>query len=152
MNFAIRIVKLYEYLVEKKKEHIMSKQVMRSGTNPGAMVREGMNAESSADFIHKYSIAQKEISETHYWLELLFNTNKLTELEYKSLDNDALEISKLFRSSILTKKQNLKKAVNGTVNNEGTINKRACNINRFVHTSSYGNSSFIVHRSTLKKS
>ena len=108
MNFAIRAVKLYEYLVENKKEYVMSKQVIRSGTNPGAMVREGMNAESAADFIHKYSIAQKEINETRFWLELLFKTEKLTELEYHSLDQDAEEISKLLRSSILTKKQNLK--------------------------------------------
>ncbi len=81
----------------------MSKQLIRSCTNPGAMIREGMNAENATDFIHEYSIAQKEINETRFWLELLFKTNKLTEPECKSLDKYAEEISKLLRSSILTK-------------------------------------------------
>ena len=107
LEFAIRIVKLNRYLTEQKKEFVLSKQVLRSGTNPGAMVREAANAESGTDFIHKLAIGQKGISETLYWLELLFKSEYLTEQEYLSLSNDATEILKIIRSSILTKKQRL---------------------------------------------
>lgn len=71
LEFSIRIVRLFQYLNTEKKEFILSKQLLRSGTNPGAMVREASMAESGLDFIHKLSIAQKEICETRYWLELL---------------------------------------------------------------------------------
>lgn len=108
LTFAIRIVKLYQYLTDEKKEFVMSKQILRSGTNPGAMVREAMNAESGLDFIHKLSIAQKEIAETAYWLEILHATNYLNEAEFISMENDANEIMRLLRSSILTRKENLK--------------------------------------------
>jgi four helix bundle protein len=70
-DFALRIVKLYQYLVEEKKEYILSKQLLRSGTSIGAMVRESEYAESKADFIHKLYIALKEANESLYWLELL---------------------------------------------------------------------------------
>jgi four helix bundle protein len=103
---AIRIVKLYQYLTEMKKEFIMSKQLLRSGTNPGAMVREAENAESSNDFIHKLSIALKETGETLYWLELLHFSGFLSEHEYKSIHSDTTEIGKLLTSSIKTKKRN----------------------------------------------
>lgn len=102
LAFAIRIVKLNRYLVEQKKEYVLSKQILRSG-----MVREAADAESGVDFIHKLSIGKKEINETQYWLELLFKSEYLNESEYKSLDSDAIEISKILRSSILTKKQRL---------------------------------------------
>ncbi len=69
--FAIRIVKLHKYLKGEKQEYTLSKQILRSGTSPGAMVREAQNAESGKDFIHKLCIAQKEIAETQYWIELL---------------------------------------------------------------------------------
>jgi four helix bundle protein len=107
LNLAIRIVGLNKYLVEKKSEYVLSKQILRSGTNPGAMVREAINAESAADFIHKLSIAQKETGETLYWLELLVKTNYLTGAEYESLNQDTEEIMRLIRSSILTKKKNV---------------------------------------------
>ena len=107
LNFSIRIVKLHQFLTETKKEYIMSKQIFRSGTNPGAMVREAANAESSLDFIHKLAIAQKETGETLYWLELLYRTNYITTVEYDSINADTVEIMKLIRSSILTKKKNL---------------------------------------------
>lgn len=68
--FAVRIIKLYEYSTNKKKEYVLSKQVLRSGTAIGALIREAQNAESKADFIHKLGIAQKECDETIYWLEL----------------------------------------------------------------------------------
>ncbi len=85
--FAIRIVKLYKHLTqrEKEKEFVLSKQLLRSGTSVGANVREATNAESTADFIHKLSIAQKECDETCYWLELLFATNYITEQEFNSI-------------------------------------------------------------------
>ena len=107
LAFAIRIVKLNRFLVEQKKEYVLSKQILRSGTNPGAMVREATDAESGSDFIHKLSIGKKEINETQYWLELLFKSEYLNEIEYQSLNSDATEISKILRSSILTKKQRL---------------------------------------------
>ena len=108
MLFAVRIVRLYRYLSEEKKEFVMSKQLLRAGTNPGAMVREAINAESNADFIHKMSIPQKEIGETLYWLELLFRTDFLNEIEYKSVKTDADEVMKIVRSCILTLKKKIK--------------------------------------------
>ena len=106
-NFALRIVKLYKHLTTSKNEYILSKQVLRAGTNPGAMVRESNNAESAADFIHKLSIGLKEIGETEYWLELLFHSGYLTETEFQSLQTDAIEVGKMLTSSIKTKKKNL---------------------------------------------
>ena len=105
--FAIRVVNLYRHLTERKKEYVVSKQIMRAGTNPGAMVREAGNAESGLDFIHKLGVAQKEIGESQYWLELLWKTQYLTTTEYLSLDADSQEIMKMLRSSILTKRKNL---------------------------------------------
>ena len=107
LNLAIRIVKLNQHLTSKKFEYVMSKQILRSGTNPGAMVREASNAESALDFIHKLSIAQKEAGETLYWLELLFKTDFLTSTEYESIYKDTEEIMRLLTSSILTKKKRL---------------------------------------------
>ena len=85
----------------------MSKQMMRSGTSIGANVREGINAQSKPDFIHKLAIAQKECDECLYWLELLRETNYLTEIEFRSIHNDAAELLKIIRSIILTSKANL---------------------------------------------
>ncbi len=84
----------------------MSKQLLRSGTAIGALVREAQNAESSKDFIHKLSISQKECDESVYWLELLKATEYLNEQEFESLIYDAIELLKILRSSILTSKQN----------------------------------------------
>lgn len=103
--FAVRIVKVYKHLSESKKEYVLSKQLLRSGTSVGANVREANNAESTADFIHKLSIAQKETDETLYWLEILISTDLLTKKEYDSLSADALELLKMIRSSILTLKK-----------------------------------------------
>jgi len=108
LHFAIRMVKLYRYLTENKSETVLSKQLLRCGTSPGAMVREAHNAESGSDFIHKLSIAQKEVGETQYWLELLHQTGFISDKEFLSLINDSTELMKLIRSSILTKKKNLK--------------------------------------------
>ena len=105
-TFAIRIIKLYKYLSETKREFIISKQMLRSGTSIGANVRESQNAESDADFIHKLGIAQKECDETLYWLELLYETNYLNDKELDSIHLDCEEILKIIKSIILTKKQN----------------------------------------------
>lgn len=107
LSFAIRVVNLYKYLRSVKHEDVMSKQLLKSGTNPGAMVREAANAESGADFIHKLSVAQKEIDESQYWLELLWKTDFLTQKEFESLITDSEEILKLLKSSIITKKRNM---------------------------------------------
>lgn len=82
--FAIRIVKLYQYLVAEKKEYVMSKQLLRSGTAVGALVREAQNAESKADFIHKLGIAQKECDETSCWLGLLKETEYLSKGKFEN--------------------------------------------------------------------
>ena len=105
--FAVRIVRLYKYLNVEKQEFTLSRQVLRSGTNPGAMIREALNAESHLDFIHKLGIAQKEIGETQYWLELLYDAKYLNETEFQSLYSDADELMKITRSPILTKKKNM---------------------------------------------
>lgn len=103
---AIRIVRLCKYLREKKKEYTISGQIIRSGTNPGAMVREAKNAESAKDFVHKLGVAQKETAETQFWLELLYETDYITKKEFDSLYALTKEIMRLLRSSILTKKTN----------------------------------------------
>jgi len=77
-GFAVRVVKLYQFLCEQKKEYVLSKQLLRSGTSVGAMIREAEHAETKNDFKHKMGIAQKEINETIYWLELLHKTDYLT--------------------------------------------------------------------------
>ncbi|MBR9831364.1 four helix bundle protein [bacterium] len=105
--FAIRIVKLYQFLCEQKKEFILSKQLLRSGTSIGANIREAENAESKKDFIHKMAIAQKETNETMYWLELLKETEYLSEEQFSSLNDDALEIIKILTTIIKNTKQNL---------------------------------------------
>lgn len=94
-------------MTSDKKEYVLSKQLLRSGTSVGAMIREAQNAESKKDFIHKLAIAQKECDESIYWLELLKETKYLTEEEFSGLDLDATAILKMIRSSILTTKKNL---------------------------------------------
>lgn len=102
--FAKRIVMLYKYLIDDKKEFVLSKQLLRSGTGVGALVREAQNAESKMDFIHKLGIAQKECDETLYWLELLFESAYLKEKEFTCIQKEADELLKMIRSAILTTK------------------------------------------------
>ncbi len=104
--FAIRIVKLYQYLVTEHREYVLSKQVLRCGTSVGAMIREAEHSESTADFVHKLAIAQKEINETIYWLELLKETNFLSQEQFESINADAIELIKLLTSIIKTTKLN----------------------------------------------
>ncbi len=108
-NFALRVVKLYQFLNQEKKEYILSKQLLRSGTSIGALVREAEHAESKLDFIHKLAIAQKEANETDYWLELLFQSEYLNETQFQSLKNDIIEINKILASIIITTKQKIAK-------------------------------------------
>jgi four helix bundle protein len=103
-QFALRIVKLYKYLTEQKKEYVLSKQVLRSGTAIGALIREAEQAESKADFIHKLSISLKEANETEYWLDLLFQSEYIDEKSYHSIQADIKEILKLLTSIIKTSK------------------------------------------------
>jgi len=105
-DFAVRIIKLYQYLCKEKNEFVMSKQVLRSGTAVGALIREAQNAESKADFVHKLGIAQKECDESMYWLELLNTTNYLTDDECNSIHSNANDLLKMIRSAILTSKKN----------------------------------------------
>ncbi|MFR2071767.1 MAG: four helix bundle protein [Bacteroides nordii] len=104
--FVVCVVKLYQYLSQTKNEHVMSKQLLRSGTAIGALQREEEYAESKLDFVHKYAIAQKECNESLYWLELLYETSYLNTEEYSSMFTDAEEIMKLLTASICTAKTN----------------------------------------------
>ncbi len=102
--FAVRIVNLYKHLSETKKEFVLSKQLLRSGTSIGANVAEAQQAQSTADFISKLGIALKEASETKYWIRLLASTNYLTEAEYGSILNDCTELEKILVSILKSSK------------------------------------------------
>ncbi len=108
-DFAIRIVKLCRYLTNEQKEFVLSKQVLRSGTSIGAMVREAEFGQSKADFINKLSIALKEANETEYWLSLLLDTDLIEQKMHQSLKADIDTIISLLVASVKTAKQNLKK-------------------------------------------
>ena len=106
-ELAVRGVNFYKYLVSEKKEFVISKQFLRSITSVGANVREAINAQSKADFIHKLSISQKECDETMYWLELLKETNYISEIEFNSIHQQSNEVLKIIRSIIITSKKKL---------------------------------------------
>jgi len=90
--FALRVIKLYVFLRDEKKEFVMSKQVLRSGTSIGANVRESINAQSRADFINKLNIALKEADETQYWLELLHESGFLSDDQFQSINDDSCRL------------------------------------------------------------
>jgi four helix bundle protein len=102
--FALRVVKVCQYLREQKREYLLSKQLLRSGTAIGALVREAEQAESRADFIHKLSIALKEASETEYWLDLLTESGYFEKRAGSSVLQDVDELLKLLTSIIKTSK------------------------------------------------
>ncbi len=106
-DFAIRVVRLCKHLYNEKKEFVLSKQLLRSGTAIGALIREAQNAESKVDFIHKLGIAQKECDETVYWLELLKATEYLSETEFNSISNEACELLKMIKNAIITSKKTI---------------------------------------------
>lgn len=105
-ELAVLGVEFYKILIDKKKEIILSKQFLRLITSVGANVREAVNAQSKADFIHKLSISQKECDETMYWLELLKETNYISEEEFNSIYPKCNEVLKIIRSIIITSKKN----------------------------------------------
>ena len=110
--FAIRIIKLYKFLLDDKKEFVLSKQILRSGTSIGANFAEAIYGVSEADFLNKLSIAQKEASETIYWLELLSETDFITKEQFDSMYADADELVRLLAASIITMKK--KKALHNS--------------------------------------
>ncbi|WP_149205656.1 four helix bundle protein [Flavobacterium johnsoniae] len=101
--FAIDIVNLYRVLIEKK-EFVLSRQVVRSGTSIGANIRESEHAQSKADFIHKLSISLKEANETEYWLDLLYETKYLSDIEFQNIKPKIIELLRLLTSIIKTSK------------------------------------------------
>lgn len=101
-SFALRVVKLAKYLQGEKKEYVLSKQVLRSGTAIGALVREAEHAESKADFTHKMNIALKEANETLYWLELLYQSEYIAAQSFESIRMDSEELVKLLVSIVKT--------------------------------------------------
>jgi four helix bundle protein len=107
-KFALRMIKLFQYLLNEKKEFVLSKQVLRSGTSVGANIEEAYQGESKADFIHKLAIANKEAFETHYWLRLLRDSDLLEAKIADSLLIDCDELQKILVSSIKTAKRNAK--------------------------------------------
>ena len=106
-KFAIRIVNLYRYLCDTKKEYVLSKQLLRSGTSIGANLAEAEYGISEKDFLAKVYIALKECAETLYWLELLFQTDYLTETEYNSIKEEAPELLKMLKATTKTLSQKL---------------------------------------------
>ena len=105
---ALRIIRLYKYLVENKKEFVLSKQILRSGTSIGANICESYSAQSKADFISKLHIALKEANETEYWLELFFESEIVDKQMFDSLNADLNELISLLIASLKTAKNNLK--------------------------------------------
>ena len=102
--FALRIIRLYNYLKEEKQVYVLSKQVLRSGTSIGANIRESVNAQSRMDFINKLNIALKEANETEYWLELLHESDYLDEMQIESIYNDCGKIAATLTKIIKTTK------------------------------------------------
>ncbi len=103
-KFALRIIRLYKYLCDGKKEFILSKQILRSGTSVGANVKEAQRGQSKADFYAKLNIALKEISETEYWLELLHESGYIETEHFESIYNDCKEILAILVSITKTQK------------------------------------------------
>ena len=103
--FAVRCVNLYKLLCDERKEFVLSKQMLRSGTSIGANISEALCAESNKDFIHKLHIAYKEANETQYWFEVMLKSNLINDIEYTSINNDLAEILVLLTSIIKTSKK-----------------------------------------------
>ena len=107
--FALRIVKAYKYLTRQQSEFVLSKQMLRSGTSIGAMMREAKYAQSRADFVGKVSIALKEANETLYWIELLHDSEYIDDKTFESIHNEADEITSILASIVKTTKENTEK-------------------------------------------
>ncbi|HZJ80110.1 MAG TPA: four helix bundle protein [Dysgonamonadaceae bacterium] len=109
--FALRIVKLYKYLVCEKKEYVLSKQLLRSGTSNGALVKEGEHAQSKTDFLNKMNVAFKEANETQYWIELLRDSDYLSYEESLSIYDNSNKLIRLLASIVKSTKLALGKKV-----------------------------------------
>ena len=103
--FAVRVVKAYKFLVEEKKEYVLSKQFLRSGTAIGANVEEAVGGQSKADFLAKLSISYKEARETKYWLRLLLATDFFDEKQAQSLISDTEELLRIIGTIQISTKQ-----------------------------------------------
>ncbi len=103
--FSLRIIKLYQYLTKTHREFVLSKQLLRSGTAVGALVREAKYAQSKADFLHKLTIALKEANETYYWLDLLHQSAYLNDKMYASIQPDIDELLSILVASTKTVKK-----------------------------------------------
>ena len=110
--FAVRIIRLYQHLTNKKREFVVSKQLLRSGTSIGANVHEANQGQSKKDFISKMNIALKEADESEYWIELLHETDYLTDSEFKSIIADCKELNKLLTAIIKSSKKKQLSTVN----------------------------------------
>ena len=115
--FAIRIVRLYRYLCDEKKEWILSKQLLRSGTSIGANVIEALAAISKKEFLSKMYISFKGCCETEYWLELLHDTDYLSDDEFESINQDNMALKKILSSITFTTSQSLKKGNSESISN-----------------------------------
>ena len=104
-QFALRIVRLYKYLCENKKEYVLSKQIVRSGTSIGANAKEASVAQSRADFYAKLSISLKEAAETEYWLEILHESEYIDDRQFESICGDCTELLKILTSILKTRQQ-----------------------------------------------
>ena len=104
--FALRMIKAYKFITSEQREFILSKQMLRSGTAIGALIREAEHAESKADFVHKLSIALKEANETEYWLMLLHDSDYIDDNSFSSIVADCQELIKMLISIIKTSKHN----------------------------------------------
>lgn len=107
--FALRVIKLYKYLVAEKREYVLSKQLLRSGTSIGALIKEAEHAQSKADFLNKMNVALKEANETEYWIELLRDSEYLSTTESLSIIEDSTELIRLLISIVKSTKASLKK-------------------------------------------
>ena len=109
-SFALEIIAVYKFLISEKKEFILSKQLLRSGTSIGANIHEAIASESKKDFIHKLGIAVKEARETSYWLNLLNDSNYINQEQFINLSNNCAELTRILNSIILTTKERYFKA------------------------------------------
>ena len=104
--FAVRIIRLYQFLQNEKKEYTLSKQLLRSGTSIGANIKEAIRGFSKKDFRFKLGIALKEASETEYWLELLYETEYISEKQFLSMNHDCIELIKILTAILNSSKDN----------------------------------------------
>ena len=109
LDFAVRIVKFYKFLCEEKREYVISKQILRSGTSIGANIRESKNAQTDPDYLTKMNVALKEADETQYWLEVLLYSEIISESQYNSLNEDLKQIIAMLVATVKTMKDRIQK-------------------------------------------